>query len=56
MIFSLVTGWLIDHYSFRPVFVLFGVIPLVAAWLVWTLPRNAEPSDLPPGAVLESAG
>src|ERR1035441_5398873 len=56
MIFSLVTGWLVDHYSFRPVFVLFGVIPLVAAWLVWTLPRQAEPSDLPPDAVLESAG
>ena len=56
MIFSLVTGWLVDHYSFRPVFVLFGVIPLVAAWLVWTLPRQAEPSDLPPDAVLKSAG
>ena len=51
MIFSLVTGWLVDHYSFRPVFVLFGVIPLVAAWLVWTLPRNAEPSHLLPHAV-----
>jgi ACS family hexuronate transporter-like MFS transporter len=44
MIFSLVTGWLVDHYSFRPVFVLFGVIPLVAAWLVWMLPRKAEPA------------
>ena len=41
MIFSLVTGWLVDHYSFRPAFVLFGVIPLVAAWMVWTLPRKA---------------
>ena len=39
MIFSLATGWLVDHYSFRPAFVLFGIIPLVAAWLVWTLPR-----------------
>ena len=48
MIFSLVTGWLVDHYSFRPVFVLFGVIPLVAAWIVWTLPRNAEPAHLLP--------
>ena len=50
MIFSLVTGWLIDHYSFRPVFVLFGVIPVVAAWMVWTLPRNAEPAHLLPQA------
>jgi ACS family hexuronate transporter-like MFS transporter len=52
MIFSLVTGWLVEHYSFRPVFVLFGVIPLVAAWLVWTLPREAESADLLPHAVL----
>lgn len=47
MIFSLVTGWLVDHYSFRPTFVLFGLIPLVAAWIVWTLPRNIEPAHLP---------
>lgn len=46
MIFSLVTGWLVDHYSFRPAFVLFGVIPVLAAWIVWTLPRNAEPAHL----------
>jgi ACS family hexuronate transporter-like MFS transporter len=42
MIFSLITGWLVDHFSFQPVFVLFGLIPLLAAWLVWTLPRTAE--------------
>ena len=40
MIFALVTGWLVDHYSFHPVFVLFGVIPILSAWLVWTLPRK----------------
>ena len=55
MVLSLATGWLVDHYSFRPVFILFGVIPLVAAWLVWTLPRNAEILDPLPGAVLETA-
>lgn len=42
MIFSLVTGWLVDRYSFRPVFVLFSLIPLLAAWIVWRLPRKAE--------------
>ena len=42
MIFSLVTGWLVDHYSFQPVFELFGVIPLVAACLVWMLPREVQ--------------
>ena len=46
MIMSLVTGWLVGHYSFRPVFVLFGVIPMAAAWLVWTLPRNSEISAI----------
>jgi ACS family hexuronate transporter-like MFS transporter len=48
MVFSLVTGWLVDHYSFRPAFVLFGVIPLAAAWIVWTLPRKLEPALLLP--------
>jgi ACS family hexuronate transporter-like MFS transporter len=52
MIFSLVTGWLVDHYSFRPVFVLFGVIPLLAAWLVWTLPRKADRAHLSPQTAL----
>jgi sugar phosphate permease len=47
MVFRLVTGWLVDHYSFRPAFVLFGVSPLVVAWMVRTLPRKAAPMDLP---------
>jgi ACS family hexuronate transporter-like MFS transporter len=42
MILSLITGWLVDHFSFQLVFLLFGLIPLPAAWLVWTLPRTAE--------------
>jgi ACS family hexuronate transporter-like MFS transporter len=42
MVFSLITGWLVDHYSFRPAFVLFGLIPLLAAWMVWNLPKRAE--------------
>jgi len=52
MIFALVTGRLIDHYSYKPVFVLFGVIPLVAAWIVWTLPHKAEPAHLLPQTAL----
>jgi MFS transporter, ACS family, aldohexuronate transporter len=40
MIFSLVTGWLVDRYSFQPVFVLFGILPAVSAWIVWMLPRK----------------
>ena len=49
MIFSLVTGWIVDHYSFVPAFILFGLIPLVSASIVLTLPeavrlRRAEAS------------
>jgi len=32
----------VERYSFEPVFVLFGIIPLIAAWLVWTLPATEE--------------
>lgn len=48
MLFSLVTGWLVQRYAFGPAFLLFGALPLVAAMLVWTLPKRAEASD--PGA------
>jgi len=43
MFFSLCTGWLVDHYSYKPAFVLFGLTPILAAALVWTLPRNTMP-------------
>ena len=46
MVFSLVTGWLIEQYSYRPVFVLFGLLPLLAAWIVWRLPRTEDPAHL----------
>lgn len=40
MLFSLLTGWLVERYSFGPVFIVFGVLPLIAAWIVWMLPRQ----------------
>ena len=43
MFFSLVTGWLVDHYSFKPAFALFGLTPIVAACLIWWLPRTIAP-------------
>lgn len=43
MVFSLVTGWLVERYSFQPVFILFGILPLISAWIVWTLPKDAGP-------------
>jgi MFS transporter, ACS family, hexuronate transporter len=35
MIFALVTGWLVDHYSYVPAFVLFGTIPLIFVLILW---------------------
>jgi MFS transporter, ACS family, hexuronate transporter len=38
MLFSLATGWVIDHYSYVPVFFGFGIVPLIAALIVFALP------------------
>ena len=37
MIFTLLTGWLVDHYSYTPVFIGFGLMPLLCATILWTL-------------------
>jgi ACS family hexuronate transporter-like MFS transporter len=37
MVFALMTGWLVDHYSFVPVFVGFGLVPFVALFVIWFL-------------------
>jgi len=42
MVFSLITGWVVDRYSFTPVFVGFGLLPLVAASIVATLPNTSD--------------
>jgi MFS transporter, ACS family, hexuronate transporter len=41
MLFALVTGWIVQRYSFSPAFVLFGALPLAAAILVWFLPYHS---------------
>lgn len=40
MIFTLVTGWVVDHFSFTPVFIGFGLIPLISAGILWTLMKD----------------
>src|SRR4051794_40370841 len=35
MVFALVTGWLVDHYSYQPVFILFGRLPVASALVLW---------------------
>jgi MFS transporter, ACS family, hexuronate transporter len=40
MVFALLTGWVVDHFSFTPVFIGFGLMPLVSATILWTLMKN----------------
>lgn len=35
MVFSLLTGWAIDRFSYAPVFVGFGLMPLACALILW---------------------
>lgn len=37
MVFSLLTGWVIDHASYVPVFAGFAAMPLICAVILWTL-------------------
>lgn len=41
MLFALITGWIVQRYSFAPAFVLFGLLPALAAILVWFLPAHS---------------
>ncbi|HKD05350.1 MAG TPA: MFS transporter [Bryobacteraceae bacterium] len=40
MVFTLITGWVVERYSWRLVFFGFGVIPLICAAILWTLART----------------
>jgi MFS transporter, ACS family, hexuronate transporter len=37
MVFMLLTGWLIDRYSYVPAFLLFGLIPFICVFVLWIL-------------------
>ena len=45
MLFTLITGWVVDHYSYTPVFIGFGILPLICATLIWTLMGRLETSE-----------
>ena len=40
MVFSAVTGILVDRFSFSPVFLLFGAVSVLAMALIWKLPEE----------------
>ena len=46
MLFAMLTGWAIDHYSYVPVFVGFGVLPLVSAVIMWLIMGPLTPKSL----------
>jgi ACS family hexuronate transporter-like MFS transporter len=35
MVFALITGVLVDHYSYVPVFIMFGLLPVIATLILW---------------------
>jgi ACS family hexuronate transporter-like MFS transporter len=43
MLFTLITGWAVDHYSYTPVFIGFGIMPLICALILWTLAGPLRP-------------
>jgi ACS family hexuronate transporter-like MFS transporter len=43
MLFTLITGWAVDHYSYTPVFVGFGIVPLICALILWLLVGPLRP-------------
>ena len=45
MVFALITGWLVDRYSFVPVFWLFGLIPLICVSILWVFMGRLEPDS-----------
>lgn len=46
MLFTLITGWVVDRYSFTPVFIGFGLIPVVCVTLLWTLVETRSPQTV----------
>src|SRR5690348_15315050 len=45
MLFTLITGWLVDHYSYTPVFIGFGILPLICALILWMLAGPLSPAE-----------
>ncbi len=43
MIFALLTGWLVDRYSYVPVFWVFGLIPLISIAMMWGFMGSLKP-------------
>jgi ACS family hexuronate transporter-like MFS transporter len=49
MLFTLITGWVVDRYSYTPVFIGFGLLPLICAAILWLLVGELWPIRHPHG-------
>jgi ACS family hexuronate transporter-like MFS transporter len=47
MVFALLTGWLIDRYSYVPAFIGFSLIPMIALSIIWFVLGPLRPVSLP---------
>ena len=45
MLFTLMAGWVIQHFSYAPVFIGFGLMPLVCSTILWTLTGPMPPRE-----------
>jgi ACS family hexuronate transporter-like MFS transporter len=45
MVFTLITGWAIDRYSYTPVFFGFGIMPLICTLIIWTMLGPLRPTE-----------
>jgi ACS family hexuronate transporter-like MFS transporter len=43
MVFALLTGLVVDHFSYLPVFIGFGTMPLICAAILWALVSPIRP-------------
>jgi ACS family hexuronate transporter-like MFS transporter len=46
IVFALLTGWVVDHYSYVPVFIGFGLMPMICLLIMWFLVGPLEPREL----------
>jgi len=35
VLFTTITGWVVQHYSYTPAFIGFGLLPLICAGILW---------------------
>jgi len=45
MVFALLTGWVVDHYSYTPVFIGFGLMPMICVLILWALVSPLRPHE-----------